>query len=52
MLESLCAGKTTLCMAALWALTGSADVRADGKQKLYRRYLNGYLNRSMRYLNG
>ena len=25
-------GKTTLAMAALWALTGSADVRADGKR--------------------
>jgi len=25
-------GKTNLCMAPLWALTGSADVRADGKR--------------------
>ena len=38
MLEPLCAGKTTLCMAALWALTGSADVRADGKRTPYALY--------------
>ena len=51
MLESLYAGKTTLCMAALWALTGSADVRADGKLNLYRHYLKRYLNLYMRWLN-
>ena len=46
------AGKTTLAMAPLWALTGSTDVRADGKPMEARGVINDGSKRAVVTLRG